>query len=101
MQAWRSCTRSSDENTKGGVSRSIGQLGAPTTAPTATPTATRSDRRLRMSTASGETAVQIVHKRGRVVEGIDHVGAAHDADQLALLEELLSAGAGKAAGLRW
>jgi hypothetical protein len=54
-----------------------------------------------MSTASGETAVQIVHKRGRVVEGIDHVGAAHDADQLALLEELLSAGAGKAAGLRW
>jgi hypothetical protein len=42
----------------------------------------------RVRTASGATAVQIVHKRGRVVEGIDHVGSAHDADQLALLEEL-------------
>ena len=42
----------------------------------------------RVKTASGATAVQIVHKRGRVVQGIDHVGSAHDADQLALLEEL-------------
>jgi hypothetical protein len=29
-----------------------------------------------------------VHKRGRIVDGIDHIGSAHDADQLALLEEL-------------
>jgi Transposase DDE domain len=42
----------------------------------------------RVKTASGATAVQIVHKRGRVVQGIDHVGSAHDADQLALLEEV-------------
>jgi hypothetical protein len=31
------------------------------------------------------TAVQIVHKRGRVVVGIDHVGSAHDDGQLELL----------------
>jgi len=42
----------------------------------------------RVKTASGATAVQIVHKRGRVVQGIDHVGSAHDADQLALLEQV-------------
>jgi len=42
----------------------------------------------RVKTASGATAVQIVHKRGRIVDGIDHVGSAHDDDQLALLEEL-------------
>ena len=42
----------------------------------------------RVKTASGATAVQIVHKRGRVVQGIDHIGSAHDADQLALLEEV-------------
>jgi Transposase DDE domain len=42
----------------------------------------------RVKTASGATAVQIVHKRGRVVQGIDHIGSAHDRDQLALLEEL-------------
>ena len=42
----------------------------------------------RVKTASGATAVQIVHKRGRVVQGIDHVGSAHDTDQLALLEEV-------------
>jgi hypothetical protein len=41
----------------------------------------------RVKTASGATAVQIVHKRGRTVLGIDHVGSAHDADQLALLLE--------------
>ena len=39
----------------------------------------------RVKTASGATAVQIVHKRGRVVLGIDHIGSAHDDDQLALL----------------
>jgi hypothetical protein len=39
----------------------------------------------RVKTASGATAVQIVHKRGRRVMGIDHVGSAHDEDQLALL----------------
>src|SRR3954447_8757810 len=32
--------------------------------------------------------MQIVHKRGRIVEGIDHIGSAHDADQLALLEQV-------------
>jgi hypothetical protein len=41
----------------------------------------------RVQTASGATAVQIVHKRGRRVVGIDHIGSAHDEDRLALLEE--------------
>jgi hypothetical protein len=41
----------------------------------------------RVKTASGATAVQIVHKRGRQVVGIDHVGSAHDQDRLALLVE--------------
>jgi hypothetical protein len=41
----------------------------------------------RVKTASGATAVQIVHKRGRAVLGIDHIGSAHDEDQLALLLE--------------
>jgi hypothetical protein len=40
-----------------------------------------------VKTASGATAVQIVHKRGRTVLGIDHIGSAHDEDQLALLLE--------------
>lgn len=39
----------------------------------------------RVKTASGAIAVQIVHKRGRRVVGIDHIGSAHDDDQLALL----------------
>ena len=41
----------------------------------------------RVRTASGATAVQIVHKRGRTVLGIDHIGSAHDEGQLALLLE--------------
>jgi hypothetical protein len=41
----------------------------------------------RVKTASGATAVQIVHKRGRTVLGIDHIGSAHDEDHLALLLE--------------
>jgi Transposase DDE domain len=41
----------------------------------------------RVKTASGATAVQIVHKRGRTVLGVDHIGSAHDAEQLALLLE--------------
>jgi hypothetical protein len=41
----------------------------------------------KVPTASGATAVQVVHKRGRVVLEVDHVGSAHDADELALLEE--------------
>jgi hypothetical protein len=41
----------------------------------------------RVRTASGATAVQIVHKRGRTVLGIDHVGSAHDEGQLAVLLE--------------
>jgi hypothetical protein len=39
----------------------------------------------RVRTASGATAVQIVHKRGRTVLGIDHIGSAHDDSQLAIL----------------
>jgi hypothetical protein len=39
----------------------------------------------RVKTASGATAVQIVHKRGRTVLGIDHVGSAHDEGQLSIL----------------
>jgi hypothetical protein len=31
--------------------------------------------------------VQIVHKRGRQVVGIDHIGSAHDEDRLVLLLE--------------
>jgi hypothetical protein len=50
----------------------------------------------RVKTASGATAVQIVHKRGRVVVGIDHIGSAHDDGQLKLLlhaaQERLHAG---------
>jgi Transposase DDE domain len=45
----------------------------------------------RVKTASGATAVQIVHKRGRVVLGIDHVGSARDDAQLALLLEAAEA----------
>jgi len=33
----------------------------------------------------GGTAVQIVHKRGRTVLGIEHVGSAHEEGQLAML----------------
>ena len=39
----------------------------------------------RVKTASGATAVQVVHKRGRQVLGIDHIGSAHDDVSLALL----------------
>jgi hypothetical protein len=39
----------------------------------------------RVKTASGATAVQIVHKRGRRVLSIEHVGSAHTDDELALL----------------
>jgi hypothetical protein len=39
----------------------------------------------RVRTASGATAVQIVHKRGRAVLGIDHIGSAHDDGQLTML----------------
>ena len=39
----------------------------------------------RVKTASGATAVQIVHKRGRRVLSIEHVGSAHGGDELALL----------------
>jgi hypothetical protein len=42
----------------------------------------------RVRTASGATAVQIVHKRGRTVLGIDHIGSAHDEGQLAVLLEM-------------
>src|SRR5215207_10096907 len=41
----------------------------------------------RVRTASGATAVQIVHKRGRTVLGIDHIGSAHEEGQLAMLLE--------------
>ena len=39
----------------------------------------------RVKTASGATAVQIVHKRGRRVLGIEHIGSAHSDDEVALL----------------
>jgi hypothetical protein len=42
----------------------------------------------RVRTASGATAVQIVHKRGRTMLGIDHIGSAHDEGQLAVLLEM-------------
>jgi hypothetical protein len=42
----------------------------------------------RVKTASGATAVQIVHKRGRRVLSIEHVGSAHTDDELALLQQV-------------
>ncbi len=52
----------------------------------------------RVKTASGATAVQIVHKRGRRVLGVDHVGSAHDETALRVLlasaQEQLRAGQG-------
>ena len=39
-------------------------------------------------TASGGRAVEILHKRGRRVVGIEHIGSAHDEEQLAVLMEL-------------
>ena len=38
-----------------------------------------------MKTASGATAVQIVHKRGRRVLSIEHIGSAHTDGELAVL----------------
>lgn len=42
----------------------------------------------KVPTASGARAVQIVHKQGRQVVGIEHIGSAHDDAQLALLMEI-------------
>jgi hypothetical protein len=42
----------------------------------------------KVPTASGARAVQIVHKRGRRVERIEHVGSTHDGAELALLMEI-------------
>ncbi|MBL0888425.1 hypothetical protein HGK34_19415, partial [Myceligenerans sp. I2] len=39
-------------------------------------------------TASGARAVQIVHKQGRAVVGIDHIGSAHDDAELAALRRV-------------
>ncbi len=39
----------------------------------------------RVKTASGATAIQIVHKRGRRVLSIEHIGSAHSDDELAVL----------------
>ena len=39
----------------------------------------------KVPTASGATAVQIVHKRGRIVVDVDHTGSAHDDAGLELL----------------
>ena len=41
----------------------------------------------KVPTASGARAVQIVHKQGRQVVGIEHIGSAHDDSQLAVLME--------------
>ena len=54
----------------------------------------------RVKTASGATAVQIVHKRGRRVLSIEHIGSAHTDDELAVLLQV--AGERRHAGqLRW
>jgi len=42
----------------------------------------------KVKTASGATAVQIVHKRGRAVSSIDHIGSAHNATELKFLVAL-------------
>lgn len=42
----------------------------------------------KVPTASGARAVQVVHKRGRQVVGIDHIGSAHDDAELASLVEI-------------
>ena len=42
----------------------------------------------KVPTASGARAVQIVHKRGRRVVGIEHIGSAHDDAALAVLMEI-------------
>ncbi|MFK5636191.1 IS1634 family transposase [Ornithinimicrobium sp. LYQ103] len=42
----------------------------------------------RVRTKSGATAVQIVHKRGRCILSMDHVGSAHDEVELALLMQV-------------
>jgi len=42
----------------------------------------------KVPTASGAAAVQIVHKQGRDVVGIEHIGSAHDDSQLAVLMEV-------------
>src|SRR5664279_2895328 len=42
----------------------------------------------RVTTASGATAVQIMHKRGRRVLGIEHIGSAHTEADLAVLVEV-------------
>ena len=53
----------------------------------------------RVKTASGATAVQIVHKRGRRILSMDHVGSARDEVELALLlqvaHERMHAGQGQ------
>ena len=50
----------------------------------------------KVRTASGAVAVQVVTRRGRQVEGIEHVGSAHTDAELALLlaaaRERLAAG---------
>lgn len=42
----------------------------------------------KVPTASGARAVQIVHKQGRQVLWIEHIGSAHDDGQLAVLMEI-------------
>jgi len=41
----------------------------------------------KVPTASGARAVQIVHKQGRRVVGIEHIGSAHDDAELAVLRQ--------------
>ena len=45
----------------------------------------------KVPTASGARAVQIVHKQGRQVVGIEHIGSAHDDGRLAVLMEVARA----------
>ena len=45
----------------------------------------------KVPTASGARAVQVVHKQGRQVVGIEHIGSAHDDSRLAVLMEVARA----------
>ena len=42
----------------------------------------------KVPTASGARAVQVVHKQGRAIVGIEHIGSAHDEARLAVLVEI-------------
>ena len=55
----------------------------------------------KVRTASGARAVQVVHKQGRQVVGIEHIGSAHDDSQLAVLMGLYAVRGEGAGSRRW